>query len=68
MKRLLATLLAFAPFATAWGADWPSNPKLHGDAFLPPGLLKLQADPVANPVTLWLENGAALWVDRSTGP
>lgn len=48
-------------------AAWPTSPRLSGKAFLPPGLLTLQADPVTSPVTLWLDKGAALWTDRSSG-
>jgi sulfur-oxidizing protein SoxA len=61
---LLNALLA----ATAWAADWPDNTHLSGNAFLPPGLLRLQADVADSPVTLWLDKGKALWTDDSTGP
>jgi sulfur-oxidizing protein SoxA len=68
MKALRATLLLFAMLGSAVAADWPSDTKLSGNAFLPPGLLRLQADAVASPVTLWHEQGAALWNERSGGP
>lgn len=57
-------LLAFA----SHGADWPSNTHLSGNAFLPPGLLKMQADVANSPVTMWLDRGKALWNDSSSGP
>ena len=51
-----------------WTADWPQSPKLSGNAFLPPGLMQLQADSLNSPVALWLDRGAAQWIDSSTGP
>ena len=62
--ELLAALLC----GTALAAPWPDNTKLSGNAFLPPGLLQLQADASNSPITLWLDKGRALWTDRSTGP
>jgi sulfur-oxidizing protein SoxA len=56
------------PLATAQPVAWPDNPRLSGNAFLPPGLLKLQGDAANSPVSLWLDKGTALWTDRSTGP
>ena len=47
---------------------WPDNPKLSGNAFLPPGLLKLQDDLPNSPVSLWLDRGALLWAEASRGP
>jgi len=61
---LLAALLCGA----APAAPWPDNTKLSGNAFLPPGLLKLQGDVNNSPITLWLDKGRALWTDSSTGP
>jgi sulfur-oxidizing protein SoxA len=53
---------------TATCAEWPDNTRLSGNAFLPPGLLRLQSDVVNSPVTLWLDKGRALWIDTETGP
>jgi sulfur-oxidizing protein SoxA len=53
---------------TALAADWPGNTRLSGNAFLPPGLLRLQGDVANSPVTLWLDKGKALWSDSETGP
>lgn len=47
---------------------WPDNPRLSGNVFLPPGLLKLQEDLPNSPVSLWLDRGALLWADASRGP
>lgn len=62
------TLLAVTFPVWGWAADWPQNPKLSGNSFLPPGLLQLQADALNSPVALWLDRGAAQWTDASTGP
>ncbi len=53
--------------ATAGASAWPSDPHLSGNAFLPPGLLRLQGDSMNSPVSLWLDKGAAQWVDTSNG-
>ncbi|MBI2771260.1 MAG: sulfur oxidation c-type cytochrome SoxA [Burkholderiales bacterium] len=63
MRLALALVAAACGVATA--ADWPSDNKLNGNAFLPPGLQKLQADPIGSPVALWLERGLALWSERT---
>ena len=60
---LLTALLC----GTALAAPWPDNTRLSGDAFLPPGLLQLQADVGNSPITLWLDKGRALWTERGTG-
>ncbi len=66
--RWLATaLLALSAFAAS-AQVWPVDKTLSGNAFLPPGLAKLQADTLNSPVTLWLDKGAALWADTSAGP
>ena len=49
-------------------ADWPTSTRLSGNAFLPAGLLRLQADAANSPVSLWLDKGRALWSDASSGP
>ena len=46
---------------------WPTDRLLGGNAFLPPGLIRLQADSVNSPVSLWLDKGAAIWSDASGG-
>ena len=61
-----AWALVFSSAATS--ADWPSDPKLSGNAFLTPGLIKLQNDTQNSPISLWLDKGAALWADTSVGP
>jgi L-cysteine S-thiosulfotransferase len=69
LKRLgLISLLAIVFSGTAVSADWPTDPKLSGNAFLTPGLLKLQNDAQNSPVSLWLDKGAALWTDAAGGP
>ncbi len=65
-----ATLAASAASATSTTptlAAWPSDAHLSGNAFLPPGLLRLQGDSMNSPVSLWLDKGAAQWVDASSG-
>ena len=47
---------------------WPDNPKLSGNAFLPPGLRKLQDESATSPIAVWLDRGRALWADSSNGP
>ena len=49
-------------------AEWPTTTRLSGNAFLPPGLLRLQADEANSPVSLWLDKGKALWSNASSGP
>ncbi len=67
--RVAGLLLACLVFAAAVHAQpWPTDTKLSGNAFLSPGLLKLQADAANSPVALWLDRGAAAWADSSTGP
>jgi L-cysteine S-thiosulfotransferase len=61
-------LLALLISSAATSADWPTDPKLSGNAFLTPGLLKLQNDTQNSPVSLWLDKGSALWADTSSGP
>ncbi len=67
-----ATALAiiFLNISVSGGAraqTWPTNPKLSGNAFLSPGLLKLQADVQDSPVSLWLDKGQQQWADRNGG-
>lgn len=64
---LLLALVMYATISAAQIKAWPSDIKLSGNAFLPPGLLALQADTINSPVTLWLDKGQAAWVDRSAG-
>ena len=54
--------------AAAQTPTWPDNPKLSGNAFLPPGLRKLQDESATSPIALWLDKGRALWADSSVGP
>ena len=65
---VLTVCLALLISGSAFSADWPTDPKLSGNAFLTPGLLKLQNDTQNSPVSLWLDKGAALWADASNGP
>ncbi len=46
---------------------WPTDSKLSGKAFLPPGLLKLQADEQDSPASLWLDKGKQQWADSTGG-
>ena len=66
--QLALPLMVCATLASAQVKPWPSDSKLSGNAFLPPGLLALQADSVNNPITLWLDKGLAIWADASAGP
>jgi L-cysteine S-thiosulfotransferase len=74
MRRLVRgiviglSLYAAVLAAPALAADWPDSTHLSGNAFLPPGLLRLQADAANSPVTLWLDKGRTLWSDGSMGP
>lgn len=64
-----AVWLGAALFGTATlAADWPDNTRLSGNAFLPPGLLRLQGDVANSPITLWLDKGRDLWRDTEQGP
>jgi L-cysteine S-thiosulfotransferase len=65
---MLVTVLSCAASATAQTQAWPDNPKLSGNAFLPPGLRKLQDESATSPIALWLDKGRALWADSSSGP
>ncbi len=65
---LLLLPLSWAGSATAQIQVWPDNPKLSGNAFLPPGLRKLQDESATSPIALWLDRGRALWADSSSGP
>ncbi len=70
LVALPAFFLAFSLLlisGPAQSADWPTDPKLSGNAFLTPGLLALQNDNQNSPISLWLDKGAALWTDPSRG-
>ena len=57
-------------FCIVWAAaaqPWPTDSKLSGKAFLPPGLLKLQADEQDSPVSLWLDKGKQQWAEANGG-
>ena len=64
----IAGPLIWATPATAQTQAWPDNPKLSGNAFLPPGLRKLQDESSTSPIALWLDKGRGLWADSSSGP
>ena len=51
----------------AFAQPWPTDSKLSGNAFLPPGLLKLQNDVQDSPVSLWLDKGKQQWADSTGG-
>jgi sulfur-oxidizing protein SoxA len=53
---------------SAHSADWPSDVRLSGSAFLPASLRQLQSDRDANPIGLWLDRGEALWKESAGGP
>ena len=65
---MAASLALWAAPAAAQTQAWPDNPKLSGNAFLPPGLCKLQDESATSPIALWLDKGRALWADGSSGP
>ena len=69
MIAMLASLLLRAAPAAAQTQTqaWPDNPKLSGNAFLPPGLRKLQDESATSPIALWLDRGRALWDDSIAG-
>jgi L-cysteine S-thiosulfotransferase len=68
MTAVLASLLLWRASAIAQTQQaWPDNPKLSGNAFLPPGLRKLQDESATSPIALWLDRGRALWADASSG-
>lgn len=68
MRMGAIALLWLATVAAAWAQPpWPTDPRLSGHAFLPPGLQALQADASASPLTLWLDRGEAAWVNSSQG-
>lgn len=60
---LTAALMAMLAVAQ----PWPSSSRLSGNAFLPPGLVKLQADAQNSPVALWLDKGQQQWADTAGG-
>jgi sulfur-oxidizing protein SoxA len=61
---LVATLTT--PHA-AFAQPLPTDSKQSGNAFLPPGLLKLQNDVQDSPVSLWLDKGKQQWADSTGG-
>ncbi len=65
IRRLLLWMALASGLVQA--ADWPTDPRASGNAFLSPGLVALQNDTPNSPIALWLDKGAALWVDRSAG-
>jgi len=64
----LAGIALWPLMCLAQTAAWPVNPQTSGNAFLPPSLKALQADPGSNPVSLWLDRGEMAWRDTATGP
>lgn len=68
MNLLRALVCLLVASSAAQAADWPSNPRLSGNSFLPPGLIALANDTQNNPLALWQDKGVALWDDTSTGP
>lgn len=64
----LLTLWLVLAQGLAMAAPWPEQQNLSGNAFLTPALLALQNNPDSNPVSLWLDQGQALWRDASAGP
>lgn len=67
MRLLRVWVMGWLSVSVVHAAQWPDDPRLSGNAFLPPGLLALQNDKANSPVTLWLDRGLALWNDRSNG-
>ena len=64
---LVSMLASASVTAVSQTIAWPTDTKLGGNAFLSPGLLKLQADSANSPVTLWLDRGSAAWANTSSG-
>ncbi len=64
---VVAAAVALSMLAGVQAQSWPNNPKLSGNAFLSPGLLKLQADVQDSPVSLWLDKGQQQWADANGG-
>jgi len=52
----------------AFAQGWPADARLSGRAFLTPNLARLQDDPAASPIGLWLERGATSWTASTQGP
>jgi sulfur-oxidizing protein SoxA len=71
LARLALTFAVIAVLgampAAIMAAEWPTDPKLSGNAFLPPGLITLQNDTSSSPITLYLDRGRTLWMDASQG-
>lgn len=71
LARLALTFAVIAVLgampAAIMAADWPTDPKLSGNASLPPGLITLQNDTSSSPITLYLDRGRTLWMDASQG-
>jgi L-cysteine S-thiosulfotransferase len=59
--------MGLAGGSPARAQPWPNDSRLSGNAFLPPGLLKLQADVQDSPVSLWLDKGQQQWADTHGG-
>jgi L-cysteine S-thiosulfotransferase len=59
--------LFFSLCVNAQTAPWPTDSKLSGNAFLSPGLLKIQNDIQDSPVSLWLDKGQQQWADNTGG-
>jgi len=57
MRLILIWSLCSLMSASSWAQS--------GNAFLSPSLKAIQADPSANPISLWLEQGRALWGESS---
>ncbi len=60
-------LISIAQTVSQESIKLPTGPlnQLSGQAFLSPSLKAIQNDPSTNPVSLWLEQGRALWAGRA---
>lgn len=66
-QKLAAAMALLGCSAATVANPWPDNPRLSGNAFLTPGLQALQQDAGSSPVSLFLDQGSALWADNSKG-
>ena len=61
----MAMLLTLKPVSSFANERLPIQVQ-SGNAFLSPAMLAMQNDPMANPISLWLDKGQALWASSDT--
>ena len=67
VQKLASALTLLGGCAASVANPWPDDPRLSGNAFLTPGLQALQKDAGGSPVSLFIDQGTALWTDNSKG-